>query len=172
MLSESSRVTTAHEAAFRVQYPNSKPRAVKIIALDAQSAAVVDELARAPWGGATFFTALNFSAEGAPGDATGRTLQAWLSDLRGRALDLVAEVASADFVVVITTAGADARSVSVIADACKAHHKSLVGVVVPGERADDDAVTASLKQLRPYAKMLVVANAPDYVEAMLSALRA
>ena len=50
MLSETSRVTTTQESAFRVQYPNSKPRAVKIIALDAQSAGVVDELARAPLG--------------------------------------------------------------------------------------------------------------------------
>lgn len=167
MQSESARMTTAHEASFRIQYPNSLKRAVKVIALDKVAAGIVDEVSRQPWNGAAFFTSLAFSAQ------PGQSLEAWLQDLHGRTMDLVSEVAASDFVVVITAAGEDARSVTVVADACKAHNKSLVGLVVPqGETDDETHVNASLNHLRPHTKMLVVAHGADYVQAMLTALRA
>lgn len=171
MQSESARVTTAHEAKYRVQYPNSKTRAVKVIALDPASAKVIDELAKQSWNGATFFRALSFSTDSEPGK-TNAGLNAWLNDLAGRTLDLVGEVASADFVVVVSAAGEDARAVSVIADACTAHHKTMVALVVPREGATDDDVSASMAHLRPFARMLVIAHDADYITAMLTALRA
>ena len=58
MLSESARMTTAEQARFRVNYPNSRPRAVKVVALDAPSEAVVKRLSQAKWQSATFLTAL------------------------------------------------------------------------------------------------------------------
>ncbi len=45
MLSESARMTTAEEAKFRINAPNSKPRAIKVIALDQRSQAIVKKLA-------------------------------------------------------------------------------------------------------------------------------
>ena len=60
-LSESAKMTTAHEASFRVPYPNSKPRAIKVIALDPISASLVNEVSRLPWHGAAFFTSLSFT---------------------------------------------------------------------------------------------------------------
>jgi hypothetical protein len=171
MQSESARVTTAREASYRIQYPNSKTRAVKIVALDPASAKLVDQISKEPWNGARFFTALSFSADGEPG-ATGAGLQAWLKDLAGRTLSLVEEIATSDFVVVVTSAGEDARAVSVIADACALHHKSLVALVVPGEGASDADVSASMAHLRPFARMLVIASGADYITAMLTALRA
>jgi hypothetical protein len=171
MQSESARVTTAREAGYRIQYPNSKTRSVKVIALDPASAKLVDEISQEPWNGARFFTALSFSADGEPG-ATGAGLQAWLQDIAGRTMSLVEEIASSDFVVVVTSAGEDARAVSVIADACALHHKSLVALVAPGEGASDADVSASMAHLRPFARMLVIAHAPDYISAMLTALRA
>ena len=48
----------------------------------------------------------------------------------------------------------------------------LVALIVPREGATDADVTASLADLRPYARMLVVASGADYIEAMLTALRA
>ena len=171
MQSESARMTTAREASYRVQYPNSKQRAAKVIALDPASAEIVDEIAKKSWNGAAFFTAPAFSTDETPG-ATGSGLKAWLKDLAGRTMDMVAEIEQCDFVVVITTAGADARAVSVIADACALHHKSLVGLVVPGPDDSDAALTQSMKHLRPYTRMLVIASGVDYIEAMLTALRA
>ena len=46
MQSESARMSSAAEAKFRIAAPNSRPRAVKVIALDAASERVVKELAR------------------------------------------------------------------------------------------------------------------------------
>lgn len=171
-LSKSAKMTTAHEASFRVPYPNSKPRAIKVIALDPISASLVEEVSRLPWHGAAFFTSLSFTGATAPGGAHGASLQAWLGDLAGRAMDLVTEVENSDFVVVVSAAGEDAQAASVIAEVCALHHKTLVALVVPKPDATDDDVSASLRFLRPYAKMLVIASGRDYVEAMLTALRA
>jgi len=41
MDSESARMSSAAEARFRIDYPNSKPRAVKVVALDAASEQVI-----------------------------------------------------------------------------------------------------------------------------------
>ena len=46
MISESARVTTAAEARFRINKPNSQPRVVHVVALDRPSEAVVVTLAR------------------------------------------------------------------------------------------------------------------------------
>jgi hypothetical protein len=168
MLSESARMTTTREAGFRVQYPNSRERAVKVIALDPIAAKLLEPISREHWHGAAFFTSLNFAAAGAPG----QSLEAWLEDVAGQTMNLIAAVSSSDFVVVITSSGEDARAVSLIADACKLHNKTLVALIVPRDGASDDDISASLKDLRPYARMLVVASGADYIEAMLTALRA
>ncbi|HUZ67693.1 MAG TPA: hypothetical protein VMU56_08545 [Beijerinckiaceae bacterium] len=168
MTSESARATSRAESAYRIPYPNSRARAVKVIALDASSAALLDELARLSWNGARFFTA----ASPTPERASSKTaLKTWLADLAGHVMDLVVEVAQSDFVVVVASAGEDARSVSVIAEICELHHKTLIALVVPRD-GDEEALAASLRQLRPHAKMLVVTQGRDYVETMLSALRA
>ena len=64
MESESARMSSAAEARYRIDYPNSKPRAVKVVALDAASERVVKEVAQRAWQGASFFTSLTF--DGAP----------------------------------------------------------------------------------------------------------
>ena len=56
MQSESARMTTAEEAKFRINAPNSKPRAIKVIALDAASDAVMQRLASAAWEHTRFFS--------------------------------------------------------------------------------------------------------------------
>src|ERR1700712_349459 len=105
LLSESARVTTAQESRFRIQYPNSKPRAVKVIALDPESAKLVDDVAKMDWNGAAFFKSLSFEAS-----SQGQTVKAWLNDLAGHTTDLASEIAQADCVVVISGAGEDAHS--------------------------------------------------------------
>jgi len=87
MQSESARMTTAEEARFRIDYPNSKPRAVKVVALDPPSEEVVKRLAKHPWKQATFF--------GIQMDDSG---DVWNS---GHVTDVL-ELADADSVVVAT----------------------------------------------------------------------
>ena len=82
MQSESARMTTAKQARFRINHPNSKPRSVKVVALDARSEAVVKRLALGQWQNASFLIAKPF--DGAPRSGTGWNMRDWLSDLAGR----------------------------------------------------------------------------------------
>src|SRR5215831_18067891 len=65
---KSARMSSAAEARFRIDYPNSKPRVVKVVALDEASERVVKRVAQQGWQRATFFTSIKF--EGAPSAGT------------------------------------------------------------------------------------------------------
>jgi len=170
MLSESARATSAEEARFRVNYPNSKPRAVKVIALDHNAEQVVGRLAQLRWNGATFFTASAFAM--APRQSETFSMTGWLADLAGRAKNLLDEVNDADLVVMVATAGANAQAASIIGEACSLRRVMTTALVVGSAAASDEALSASLMQLRPWALMLVIASAEDYIEDMLLALQA
>jgi hypothetical protein len=170
MLSESARVTTAAEAKFRIDYPNSKPRAVKVIALDPASETVVKRLAAGKWQSASFFTSLKF--DGAPRGGEGWSMKAWLSDLAGRTKDLLDEVASADLIVMVASAGTKPEAAAVIAEACSVRKVMTTALIIDSTVKSDDDLSKTLASLRPHASMLVIAGNDDYIEEMLVALRA
>ena len=169
MQTESARMTTAEEARYRINYPNSSPRAVKVVALDIPSEAVVKHLARKQWNGATFFTASAFA--GAP-PAGSFSMQGWLSDLAGRTKDLLDEVDTADLVVMVATAGENAQAAALIGEACSLERITTTGLILGGASASDEMLSKTLSQMRPWSLMLVIASAVDYIEDMLIALRA
>ena len=170
MLSESARMATAAEARFRIDAPNSKPRAIKVIALDRPSDRVVKRLAEASWNNASFFTAAAFA--GAPQPGASFSMTGWLSDVAGRTTDLVNEVNSADLVVMVATAGESATAAAIIGEACSVKRVSTTGLIIARPDASDEALSKTLAQLRPWSLMLVIASAADYVADMLTALRA
>ena len=169
MLSESARMSTAAEARFRIDAPNSRPRHVKVIALDATSEALVKHLAQRRWNSASFFTASAFA--GAP-PGRGFSMQGWLSDLAGRTKDLIDEVSSADLVVMVAAAGENAQAAALIGEACSLKRVNTTGLILDGASATDEMLSKTLSQLRPWSLMLVIANGEDYIEDMLTALRA
>ena len=170
MLSESARVTTAAEAKFRIDYPNSKPRAVKVIALDPASEQVVKRLAEGKWQSASFFTSLKF--DGAPRSGEGWSMKAWLSDLAGRTKDLIDEIATADLIVMVASAGTKPSAAAVIAEACSVRKVMTTALVIDSQSKSDDDLSKTLAVLRPHATMLVIASNDDYIDEMLAALRA
>jgi hypothetical protein len=196
MDSESARMSSAAEARYRIDYPNSKPRVVKVVALDAASEQVVKRVAERQWQRATFFTSIKF--EGAPAQVdepgSGRTsgmrsmelprwplapsggegwsMQAWLSDLAGRTKALVEEVASADLVVMVSSAGTSAQAAAVIGEACAVRKVMTMALIIGSEERSTDELSKTLATLRPYASMLVIASGDEYIEEMLQALRA
>ncbi len=214
MDSESARMSSAAEARFRIDYPNSQPRAVKVVALDEASERVVKRVAQASWQRATFFTSIR--VDGAPTRADepgsgresgsgrgssahvrassnslsarttelprwplasaaggeGWSMQAWLGDLAGHTKALVEEVASADLVVMVSSAGTRAQTAAVIGEACAARKVMTMALIIGSERRSDEELSQTLAALRPYASMLVIANGDEYIEEMLSALRA
>ena len=168
MQSESARMSSAAEAKFRIDRPNSRPRAVKVIALDAASERVVKELAGGPWQNATFLTASAFS--GAP--RRGEPFSSWLNDLAGRTKDLVDEVNSADLVVMVATAGESAAAAALIGEACGVKHVMTTALILGGASSSDETISKMLAQLRPHVMMLVISSADEYIKDMLTALRA
>ncbi len=170
MVSESARMTTAKEASFRIDAPNSKPRAVKVIALDGPSIAIVDGLAQREWKGATFFRSV--AAEWDPQRHQAGPVAAGLIDLAGKRHDLVDEIGAATLVVMISTAGESGEAASLIADVCSLKRVMITGLLITNPASSDDEVTRTLQSLRPYAPMLVISGEEDYIEAMLRALRA
>jgi hypothetical protein len=211
MDSESARMSSAAEARYRIDYPNSKPRVVKVVALDAASERVVKRVAERQWQRATFFPSIKF--DGAPTGADepgsgressarlrassdargvrtmelprwpltplasaaggeGSKMQAWLSDLAGRTKALVEEVASADLVVMVSSAGTSAQAAAVIGEACAVRKVMTMALIIGSEERSNDELSKTLATLRPYASMLVIASGDEYIEEMLSALRA
>jgi hypothetical protein len=168
MLSESARMASAAEARYRIDAPNSLPRAVKVIALDRTSERVIKQLP-GPWSNATFLTASHFA--GAPRQEP-FSISGWLSDLAGRAKDLVDEVGTADLVVMVATAGEDAQAAALIGEACAARHVMTTALLLGSAGQDDAALSRTLASLRPHARMLVIAGDDDYITDMLIALRA
>ena len=166
MTSESARMSSAAEARFRINAPNSQPRTVKVIALDQPSERVVKELAGGRWNRASFLTASAFAPR------KGESLSGWLSDLAGRTKNLIEEIESADLVVMVATAGESAQAASLIGEACSLKRVMTTGLILGSAESSDEALSKTLAQLRPWAVMLVIASAEEYIEDMLAALRA
>jgi hypothetical protein len=165
--SESSRAASAAEARFRINDPNSRPRTIKVIALDRASERVVKPLAGLQWKGAAFLTTL----QPAP-PRESFFMPGWLSDLAGHTKDLLAEIDGADQVVMVATAGENAEAASIIGEACSLKRVMTTGLVVCVRSTSDEALSQTLAQVRPWALMLVIASAEEYIADMLIALRA
>jgi hypothetical protein len=168
MESESARMSSAAEARYRIDAPNSRPRSVKVIALDHPSERVVKSLSQKNWSNATFFTASAFGS--AP--RQGESFAGWLSDIAGRTKNLIDEVNGADLIVMVATAGENAQAASIIGEACSIKRVTTTALVLGGPHVSDEAMSKTLSHLRPWALMLVIASAEDYIADMLTALRA
>ena len=164
-------MSSAAEAKFRINAPNSKPRAVKVIALDTPSERVVKQLAQSHWNRASFLTASSFS--GAPRKDE-RFLHAGLADrpVFGRTTDLIDEVNSADLVVMVATAGENAAAAAIIGEACSVKRVMTTALILGGASSSDETISKMLAQLRPHVMMLVISSADEYIQDMLTALRA
>jgi hypothetical protein len=162
MLSESARISSAGEARYRVQAPNSTPRATKVVALDAASEVVVRRLARGTWKDATFLTAASHDEAG----------DGALRDLDGRARSVTDEVDAADLIILIAGPGGHAQAVSPIGQACSLRRVMTTGFVIGITSASESELSKTLAQLRPWSLMVVIASSDDYIDDMMSALRA
>jgi hypothetical protein len=158
MQSDSARMSSAAEARFRVQAPNSLPRAIKVIALDPAGAAAVGRLAAAGWTHATFFSAV--SPDGA------------VTDLAGAVSSVTQEVATADLVVLVAGPGGRAHGAAVAGEACSRRRVMTTGFVVGAAAASERELSATLAQLRPWSLMVVISSSDDYLDDMMTALRA
>jgi hypothetical protein len=165
-------MSSAAEARFRVQAPNSSPRAIKVIALDEVSETEVRRLAAAGWRHATFFAVTSHGEPGSPGDPSPASPHGALSDLAGHVRSVTDEVDTADLVILVAGPGGHAQAASIIGQACSLRRVMTTGFMVGVTSASENALSKTLAQLRPWSLMVVIANSDDYIDEMMTALRA
>jgi hypothetical protein len=166
-----TRMSSAAEARFRVQAPNSMPRAIKVMALDAAGDAVVRRLAGIGWKHGTFFTVASRGDPGGRGDLSATADDA-LVDLAGHIRSVTDEVDNADLVVLVAGPGGHAQAASLIGQACSLRRVMTTAFLVGAASASDKAVSMTLAQVRPWSLMVVIAESDDYIDHTLTALRA
>jgi hypothetical protein len=143
-------MSSAAEARFRLQTPATVLRTMTISALDPAADDVVARLAEGSWTHARFFPS---SAVATP---------------NVRILD---DIAAADLVVMVATAGADASAASAIGEVCSDRRIHTATFVVRAGAVSDAALSLTLAQARPWSLMVVIANEDDYVEDILRSFR-
>ena len=120
MLSESARMSTARGSAL----PHRRPQL--------EAARRQGDRARRPerarWSSGSRRRRGTGRPSSPPRPSTARprtakrfSMQGWLSDLAGRTKDLIDEIATADLVVMIATAGENAHAAALIGEACSRH---------------------------------------------------
>jgi hypothetical protein len=145
----------ATEARFRVQAPNSFPRTMKVIALDAAGQDVVRRLLPA-------LGSMGQCLIAAPaGDE--------LIDVQATR-NLEDEIDGADMVVLIAGPGGHAHATSGIGEACSLRRVMTKGFVVGATSTSDAEIAKTLEHLRPWSVMIVASD--EYIDDMMTALRA
>ena len=84
---------------------------------------------------------------------------------------LVGDLASADLVLMLVSAGADASAAATIGQACSDRRVMTHTVIVRASKATDAALSGTLAQVRPWSLMVVVVNDDDYVDDILRSFR-
>jgi hypothetical protein len=72
----------------------------------------------------------------------------------------------------IAAAGENAHAAALVGEACSLKHVMTTALILGSDATTDEALSKSLTQLRPHVMMLVISNADEYIEDMLTALRA
>ena len=78
---------------------------------------------------------------------------------------------SADLVVMVVSAGADARAAAAIGRACSDRRIMTTTIVIRAASTTDEALSKTLAQVRPWSLMVVVASDDAYVDDILTSFR-
>ena len=78
----------------------------------------------------------------------------------------------ADLVVLVAGPGGHAHAAAGIGQACGHFRVMTTGFIVGAASASEDALSKTLAQVRPWSLMVVIADGDEYIDDMLTALRA
>jgi hypothetical protein len=170
LLSSCAHAATAAEARFRINAKQQPARHTRVVALDQAAGAVVRPLVGMPWRDTRFlrYDADRADVVPAPSDgiATAGVPAAdiMLVGFDGSPVRLSAELADADFVMMVATSNDAAAAASSIGLACARRSIMTASVVLGVGHAVDSTVTA----LRPYSRVLLVSRDEQDVAEILS----
>lgn len=82
------------------------------------------------------------------------------------------DLGDADLVVMLAGPGGYADAAATIGRACSDGRVMTTALIVDSEEASNEALSETLVQVRPWSLMVVVGSGEDYVENVLTALRA
>ena len=104
---------------------------------------------------------------------TSRAVKTILLDTAGEheVVAFVHDSASADLVVMVVSAGADARAAAAIGKACSDRRIMTTAIVIRAASTSDEALSNTLAQVRPWSLMVVVASDDAYVDDILTSFR-
>lgn len=157
-LSSCARAATAAETRYRIEQPIVPARGARIVALDEGAAVVASRAAALPWANARFFVCAGVD----DGD------EVRLQGIGGGSIDVTAQLADADVVVLIATDDSGARSAAALGRLCFERGIMTAGVIVGSGGAAADALAA----LRPHARVLLPSADETDLHELLTALRA
>ena len=80
-------------------------------------------------------------------------------------------VDAADLVVMITSAGADARAAATVGGVCSDRRITTAALIVRGPSATDEMLSKTLAQVRPWSLMVVVVDDESYLDDLLKSFR-
>lgn len=143
---------------------NSAPRIIRVIALDQSAEQVAGRLAQKSSARPAF---VSTSSEPVSERARDR-----FGDLAGAARNMFRQVSEADHVVTVSIAGEDAEGASIVGEACAIHKITMTALILDPAGVPNSSLLKTMMPLRAHATTLVVAKDEEYVEAMLTALRA
>ncbi len=153
---------SAAEARYRIVSRYPRRREARVIGLDDLASQLVAELAQASWRSAHFL----FAADGSRRDDEPSQFALRAAD--GTSTTLADELVEADFVMMIATAGDDARAAATIGLEC-AIRGIMTAAVLLGH---NEEMTESLQALRPYARVLLISEDRDDAAELLTAVGA
>jgi hypothetical protein len=78
---------------------------------------------------------------------------------------------SSDLVVMVVSAGGDARAAAAIGRACSDRRIMTTTIVIRAASTTDEALSKTLAQVRPWSLMVVVASDEAYVDDILTSFR-
>jgi hypothetical protein len=84
---------------------------------------------------------------------------------------LIDAIPSADLIVMVVSAGGDARAAARIGKVCSDHGVMTTSIVIRAASTTDEALSKTLAQVRPWSLMVVVASDEAYVDDILRSFR-
>lgn len=148
---------------FRVQYPNSRPRRIKIIGLGEGGARIAQSIAQ--------YDLIEVEII-APGDYIKDHADAVVKGINDDVRDLHRQLQEADIIFMIAVDGDQVDFARVVARVARELGKLVTGILIEQRTNQRSNTSAALDTLRASVDMLVIGSDESYLEEMLGELGA